>query len=293
DDETWWKAASVPLAELRLPAWHLSGWYDLFCEGTLNSYTAMAGHDVRQRLVVGPWAHINLYQQLVGEVDFGPAAHGLSQGLPGQMQAFLRNALDGEPVQTGVCVFVMGENAWRELPSWPPPSSPYQPGLGSETLRWQNDPADPVPTYGGRTLLAALPVPGPIDQRPVHERDDVVVWTSEPLTEDLTVIGTVTAQLALTCSAQQADVCVTLCDVHPDGRVLNVVDGNLRTTGAADRPRLIDVRVGSTAMTFRAGHRIALAVSASSWPRFDLSPAADYALDLGQSSLTLPVPEGP
>jgi putative CocE/NonD family hydrolase len=150
-----------------------------------------------------------------------------------------------------------------------------------------------VPTHGGRTLLGPLPPAGPVDQRVVHERDDVVVWTSEPLGEDLTVIGTVTAQLALTCSAQQADICVTLCDVHPDGRVLNVVDGNLRTTGAEGESRLLDVRVGSTAMTFRAGHRIALALSASSWPRFDLSPAADYAVDLGLSSLTLPVPEGP
>ena len=87
-------------------------------------------------------------------------------------------------------------------------------------------------------------------------------------------------------------MCVTLCDVHPDGRVLNVVDGNLRTSDTADQLRLLDIRVGSTAMTFRSGHRIALAVSASSWPRFDLSPAADYALDLGQSTLTLPVPEG-
>jgi len=303
DDETWWKSVDISgrIPHLDLPAWHLAGWYDVFCEGSLAAYQAMVANSpagARQRLVVGPWAHVGLYQQVAGEVDFGPAANGLAQGFPAQMTAFLRDALEGGEVQTGVSVFVMGEDTWRELETWPPTCSPYTLHLAGEgrlstdagvgTERWQHDPADPVPTCGGRTLQGGLPGPGPVDQRAVQQREDVLVHTSPELTEDVTVIGTVTARLVLTCSTEQADVRLTLCDVHPDGRVLNVVDGGLRTTGSPGSPRTVDLQVGSTAMTFRAGHRIGLALSSSSWPRFDLSPACSFELDLASSFVTLP-----
>jgi putative CocE/NonD family hydrolase len=296
DDELWWKSTSVPVRELALPAWHLTGWYDVFCEGSLETYAEALAGGAPQRLVVGPWAHVNLYQQLVGDVDFGGAAQGLALGLPAQMQQFLRAALDGEDVPTGAAVFVMGENAWRELPAWPPTTTPLRWTFSEQGVlsacAWQHDPADPVPTHGGRTLLGPLPPAGPVDQRPVHQRDDVVVWTSEVLNEDLCVMGTLLLEVLLTSSSAQADLCATLCDVHPDGRVLNVVDGVLRDVGAPGEARALEVRVGSTAMVFRAGHRLALALSSSSWPRFDLSPAGSVAIDPTRTTLVLPVLEG-
>ena len=295
-----WAAADVgsQLAELDLPVWRLAGWYDLFCEGTLSGYARMADHtQAPQRLIVGPWTHTGMHVQATSEVDFGMLAGGAH--LAGEVDAFLRAGLDGAPARSGVTVFVMGENSWRDLPSWPPPSTPFElhlaadgqlsqsPASGGE-LTWWHDPDDPVPTRGGRTLQAGLPMPGPVDQRPVEARSDVLVWTSDELTEDVTVIGTVTARLDLTSSSDTFDVIVKLCDVQPDGRSLNIVDSISRTTGPAGVRRTVDVQVGSTAMRFRRGHRIRVLIASSDFPQFDLLPRSEQTLFLDRATATLP-----
>ena len=132
-------------------------------------------------------------------------------------------------------------------------------------------------------------MPGPVDQRDVEDRKDVAVWTSEPLTDDLTVIGAITADLRVSSSAAEFDLVVKVCDVEPDGRSLNIVDGIQRTTSTPGEPAQVQVRVGSTAMRFARGHRIRVDVASSAYPRFDLLPSSEQTLFLAGSSVTLPV----
>lgn len=305
-DEDYWRAVDVAgqLAEVDLPVWRLAGWYDIFCEGTLRSYSEMSARSPSdyarrsQRLIVGPWVHAGMHQTATPEMEFGADAHGLA--LAAELEDFLRASLDGAPTVSGVTVFVMGENAWRELPSWPPPSNPWalypQPDgrLGNKPalenrISLHHDPNAPVPTRGGRTLQGGLPVAGPVDQRLVEQRPDVLVWTSEPLEQQVTVIGLVTAQLEVVSDAPGFDLVVKLCDVHPDGRSMNVVDSIQRTRGEPGQRHVVEVQVGSTAMTFMPGHRIRLDVACSNFPRFDLLPASEQTLQLGGSFVVLPV----
>lgn len=194
----------------------------------------------------------------------------------------------------------MGENAWHDLPRWRPPSTRLELCLGAEgelatsvpaagRQTWRQDPTDPVPTRGGRTLQAGLPLAGPLDQRPVESRTDVLVWTSAELDEDVTLIGTVTARLHVSSTTPSFDVVVKLCDVQPDGRSLNVVDTIQRTTGKPGRRHDVDVRVGSTAIRFRRGHRIRVLVTSSDFPLYDLLPPGEQTLFLGSSRVVLPV----
>ncbi len=321
DDDTYWRPIDVSRAyrRLDLPAWHLAGWYDIFCEGTLESYVGMSAHAAtdyarrNQRLVVGPWTHMALYVAATAEVDFGLAANGLAEGLPDQMRAFLAAALDRQETLSGVRVFVMGRNSWLDLETWPPPSTPTvlhlssshgANGIGGDGhLGWEppersghdsyrHDPADPVPNRGGRTLSPVLPLAGPMDQRPVESRDDVLVYTTDPLPRALTVIGTITASIVFASSADHADVMVKVCDVHPDGRTLNVVDGATRVELTPGRARSVGVRVGSTAMTFKKGHRIRVEIASSNFPHLGLLPdAATQTVRHGgrrPSTVTLP-----
>lgn len=292
----YWKTADVAsvLPSLDLPVWRLAGWYDTFCEGTLAGFEQMADHATApQRLIVGPWTHIGMFSQATPELDFGPEGNGLL--LASELEAFLRAGTEGKG---GVTVFVMGRNAWQDLPSWPPPSTPRLLHLGpggtlaasavsTATVSWRHDPGTPVPTRGGRTLQGGLPLAGPADQRPNELRSDVVVWTSAELTEDLTVIGPITAQLELTSTASRFDVSVKVCDVHPDGRSLNVVDTIRRLSSG-----VATIVVGSTAQTFLRGHRIRVTLASSDYPRFDLLPSAEQTVTLGSSTLTLPVVTG-
>lgn len=285
--------------KVEVPAFQVAGWYDIFCESNLAHHVALrdgAGTSAArdgQRLIVGPWVHAGLFAPSTAEFDFGLEASGLLEGLPGSQLDWLQQAVDGEEVDGGVSVFVMGSGRWVDLDAWPPPARPLRLYLSSQaganslhgdgTLltapppagrdRFRYDPDDPVPTHGGRTLGRAVPLAGPADQRVVEQRPDVLVYTSEPLDHDVTVIGQVVATVMFASDGASADVTVKLVDVWPDGRALNVVDSVRRVPLEPGVAVPVEVTVGSTAQCFRAGHRIRVEVSSSNFPRLDRNPS--------------------
>jgi putative CocE/NonD family hydrolase len=165
--------------------------------------------------------------------------------------------------------------------------------------RYVYDPADPAPTIGGPT---SLPAPfmrtnsGPMDQQRVEERADVLVYSSEPLSQPLEVIGPLTVVLHAATSAHDTDFVAKLCDVGPDGVSMILAEGVLRARYRegydAARPvepdRVYEYKIDlvATSNVFLAGHRIRVAITSSSFPRFDRNTGtgrplgADRAEDL-------------
>ena len=152
------------------------------------------------------------------------------------------------------------------------PTAEPPPAESSDTFTY--DPADPVPS-----LVAGLQT-WPNDQRSIEDRPDrLLVYTSEPLTEDLHVVGPVTAVLHASTDAPDTDWVVRLCDVWPDGRSITVCDGILRARyhESYERPVLLEpgrvyrfeVDLRATAQTFQAGHRLRVHVTSSDFPRYD------------------------
>jgi putative CocE/NonD family hydrolase len=155
------------------------------------------------------------------------------------------------------------------------------------------DPANPVPTRGGPICCTgnAKDRPGAVEQADVESRQDVLVYTSQPLAADLTIAGPVSAHLRVSSSALDTDIVARLVDVLPDGRALNVQEGALRLRYRAGiaRPALMesgtpyDVRVDmrSIAYMFRQGHRLRLDVTSSSFPRLErnLNTGGDNAFE--------------
>jgi len=123
---------------------------------------------------------------------------------------------------------------------------------------------------------------GPASQAPVEVRNDVLVFTTAPFPEELEVVGTVWLVLYAATDGADCDWNCKLIDVAPDGSTQNLCDGVVRSRFRKSRakPELLepnavhryDIRVGSTAVTFAAGHRIRLDISSSNFPRFDLNP---------------------
>jgi len=150
------------------------------------------------------------------------------------------------------------------------------------------DPADPVPTLGGSNLHPDLEVDGramgdgPYDQRPIEDRPDVAVFSSQPLEEALTVMGRVRCRIWLRPDTRDLDLAVRLSDVYPDGRSMLIGDGIQRARmRCGDRreclltpgqPALITVDMWSTAYVFNSGHRIRVSLSGSNAPRFEVNP---------------------
>ena len=154
--------------------------------------------------------------------------------------------------------------------------------------RYAYDPADPVPTIGGvNSVLTMTQGARDADHARARStsacsrrRDDVLVYTSEPLERDLEVIGPVEMVLYAASSAKDTDFIVRLCDVHPDGRSIFVTEGILRAryrnSNEGDSTELLEpdevaeyrIRCYPAANVFKQGHRVRLDVTSSSFPRF-------------------------
>jgi putative CocE/NonD family hydrolase len=299
--------ASAPPPPAATPSLHIGGWHDLFLDATLAGFAA-GGADAR--LVVGPWAH-GVTGSRIGELDFGPDAAQDALDLTAVQLAFFDAVLAERLADIPrVRVFVMGANRWREEDAWPParmaPARLHLVPGGALTAAAQHgdgfdafvhDPADPVPTVGGAVVLdPALGAPGPADQRGVEARADVLSYTGAPLAADLELLGPVRATLhAATTSSTGTDWCVTLVDVHPDGRAIGICDGVVRVPAARARPGAVarhELLVGTTAIVVPAGHRLRVDVASSSFPRIDVHPAPARQRVLAGSSIDLPVTAG-
>jgi len=251
---------------------HLAtGWYDVCLASTLADYQALRQAGKTVRLVIGPWYHGR------GAVD---KAYGAD--VDGWLHAAAGRA--GADRGAHVRLHVGGVNEWRDLPDWPPPdyvstvfhlhpggALSVEPAPASSPDRFRYDPAQPTPAVGG-AVENFDGTAGAKDNRRLEQRSDVLSYTTEVLVEDLEVIGPVTATVIFRSSLEHSDVFARLCDVHPDGRSVNLCDGARRLrpgqpTAAPDGTRAIELDLVGIAHVFRAGHRIRLQVSSGAHPR--------------------------
>jgi putative CocE/NonD family hydrolase len=259
----------------------VGGWYDIFLPSQLDDYRALRAAGRHTTLTIGPWSHVS----------------------PGVIAASLRDALKlfddrlrdshSRLGHNRVRLFVMGSRRWVEMADWPPPveEQPWYlgaagklertPSAGGGSDRYRYDPARPTPGIGGPSLNWSNA--GPKDQRRREERADVLTYTSESLTGDLTVIGSLRAHLHARSTLEHTDFFVRLCDVSPKGRSRNLSDGIVRlrpgdVTKSADGSFSIRIDMWPTANTFRRGHRIRLQVSSGAHPLFIRNTGSDEPL---------------
>lgn len=180
------------------------------------------------------------------------AASAQAIGLEQLQVGFLRTVMDDPPGPAAaglrVTLFVMGDNVWRDEDDWPLARtqwtrwylhsggalSPDAPPPAAPASGYRYDPADPVPTAGGPTLIPASPdggldwMGGPRDQRAIEARPDVLSFTSDVLDTDLEVTGPLVVTLHAATSAADTDFTARLADVWPDGRAIAIADGIVR-----------------------------------------------------------------
>ncbi|WP_119069195.1 CocE/NonD family hydrolase [Rubrobacter indicoceani] len=314
-DDGFWSSVNLDelYANVKVPVLHIGGWYDCFIGETLRQYAAIQRLCLERRmppprLVVGPWTHAN-FGSLHGDLDFGVAASGaavdLRETLCDLQLRFFDETLKGEKAvspEPPVKIFFMSENRWRTFESWPPQDSRrtdwYLGAEGTLTREpppagapgYEYDPLHPVPTLGGQTLLAPAYGSGPVDQSPIEARPDVLVFTSGPLAQEITLCGPVSATLFASSSAPDTDFVVRLTDVYPDGRSIVLTDGVVRASARDSYPQPDEVSpaepspikpgciyrypvdLWQTAATLAPGHRLRVHVTSSSFPRWDRNP---------------------
>lgn len=297
----YWKDREVihDYGKINAAGMHIGGWFDIFAQATVDAflgYQTQGGSGARghQHLIMGPWTH-GVLQDKAGDLTFPN-----SKSVPGDehdmwkwFDATLKGESNGMTESPVVTYYVMGAigeagapgNNWRTANQWPPVKTESRtlhlqsdhtaafaarPNRGE--LDYTSDPENPVPTIGGNELT--IPA-GPKDQRAIESRADLLVFTTEPLSEPLEVTGNAVANVRLRCDTPDADLIVRLCDVYPDGRSFNICEGALRLRFREGlgheawldaKPVDVQVRLWPTSMIFNRGHRLRVHIASSSSP---------------------------
>ena len=310
DYDAYWKQWSIEehFSDIQVPALHIGGWYDIFLAGTLRNYMGIKAHagtdEARkgQRLLVQIGGHAG-FGRRIGDVEFGDdALKFTSTDVVLAWYDYLFKGVQNEFATVPVHIFVMGENKYHQESDWPPPENKLtryflHSGGSANSLRGDGglsltppkkeapdkftyDPANPVPTIGGSLCCdAAHYEPGPRDQRAAENRNDVLVYSTKPLADDMEVTGPVTLELWASSSAVDTDFTAKLVDVSPSGFAMDLTDGILRMRyrESQEKPELmnpdqvykISVDLWATGNVFKKGHILRLEVSSSNFPRFD------------------------
>lgn len=294
DDLAYWAASGFIDADDRFgtPFLIVDNWYDGARE-SLQLAARMRETGAEGTALILPGLHCDIggafVDGAVGDMPVDPA-HG--QDFDALFVGFMDHHLKGAPAPElpPVRYYLMGEDRWMEAESWPPAAAVTETFyLDGDTLTrepsvqgaesFTSDPMDPVPTIGGTICCTGDPDQraGPLDQRPIEGREDLLVLTGPALTEPLRIVGPMRAHLHVSTDVPDTDLVVRLTDVAPDGTSLMIQEGalRLRYRDGYDTPELMEpgqvyaatVDLRDIAYTLPAGHRLRLHVAGSSFPR--------------------------
>ncbi len=308
-------------AKIRVPVLQLDGWFDMYPADCLRGWEALrrgAGTlSAREhaKVLIGAWAHDRDGLSRCRDLDFGPNNnYDLYCHEVRWFRRWLMDEPNGADTDPALRLFTMGINTWQDFADWPAPDAEPRllylhsdgsantrdgdgalgwdrPGEGEPADRFRYDPSDPVPTTGGNHSMDYSDIPaGPMDQREVETRADVLVYTSEALAAAVEIAGPVSMRLHAASSAPDTDFTAKLVDVYPDGRALCMSEGILRAScrELTATPSLIQpgatyeyvIPMVDLSHVFLPGHRIRVEVSSSNFPKYPRN------LNTGRDNLT-------
>lgn len=294
-NEFWSKFNTLSVAhQVTAPAIHYGGWFDIFLKGTLDSFAARQergaeGARGKQKLLIGPWAHLWPHSMDLGDFKVPENARQMPEAFHPTLwfDHYLKGMKNHVEAMPPVTYYVMGPldgsaqvgNEWRTADRWPVPADAVPFYLGEDHQLVVDVPAKhqayayrhalnaPVPTVGGRNLFMES---GPKDQRSIEERDDVLVFTSQPLEEDLEVTGEIIAKLYVSSDAPESDVVVRFCDVYPDGKSILMADGICKVKShGLQAPFEMHFDLWSTSFIAAKGHSLRISISGSNYPKYE------------------------
>ena len=307
-DDVFWNrgAMSQNRKYIKIPIYNVGGWYDIFDHGNISNFEYLQNQGAEgargnQKLYMGPFGHGNLS----GNLEY-PGLDRLALGGDQEIRWFdywlkgLDNGIMAEPPVTYVMMAAAEKGAYSpknrllHAANWPPAYrevryyltadkalTPKAPTVAEAKLSYDDDPANPVPTVGGANLTFDR---GPMDQRAIPPRPDYLRFTTPVLDRDVVVTGPVKVELYGATDGPDTDFMAKLVDVYPDGYEALVLDAPIRARFRGGRmpdqvkpmtpgaPEELVIDLWSTAITFEKGHRIALHVTSTNSPRFEVNP---------------------
>ncbi len=314
DDREYWARMGQPLGieNVKVPCFFYTGWFDYMCQGAADNFELLSHRTDdpelarSHRLVLGPWIHTTEYGVSTGsnsgvrygELNFPPNS-GYTREMYNSFMKFYDRYLKGDTsVDTGapVRIYVMGDNEWRDEQEWPLARTQYTPLYldsqgdartlnGNGILSWElpcrsekdeydYDPMNPCDNTDSDLHKGIFR-----DRREKEDRPDMLVYSTEPLEQDVEVTGNIRAKLFIQSSAVDTDFFIRLVDVLPDGTAYSYLSGVFRMryrdgyyeshymTPGEIYP--IEWKIAPISLVFKKGHRIRIEITSSDFPEYD------------------------
>ena len=285
---------------LQVPILLMAGWFDPFLPTQIEDFNQVTAHAKTNvasetRLIIGPWGHANEVKLPNSQKTLPYRPASLAPSIP--WFDYNLGIDEGMFDLPKVKIFVLGHNQWRNENEWPLERTQYvsfylhSNGKANSASGdgWLNkkiprskenpdtyiyDPLDPVPSAGGAMLG---PRSGPQLQNSIESRSDVLVYSTDILSDSVEVTGPVRLIIYVRTDAICTDFTAKLVDVHPNGNAYNLCDGILRrnyqpTENPDQVPVRIEINLWPTSNVFMKGHKIRLEISSSNFPRYDRNP---------------------
>lgn len=290
--------------QVSVPSLNIGAWYSITdIDGTIRNFLGVVQKGKKlpsgthHKLLIGSWPHCKTVSSL-GELDFGNNAKlDLKEVHLRWFDYWLKGKDAGIMKEPFVKYFLMGANKWCTAQQWPPEGVScvkyhlHSGGkanslLGDGLLNAnppRNEAFDQI-TYDPENPVPFLPFKAGnddkviLDQKVVERRDDVLVYTTHPLVEEVNVVGPIHARIHASTSVVDTDFVAKLVDVHPNDTAVFLTIGVVRSRYRTSfkKPTFIEpgvvyeynICMSNTANQFKKEHRIRLEVSSSAFPLF-------------------------
>ncbi|MDX2360687.1 MAG: CocE/NonD family hydrolase [Crocinitomicaceae bacterium] len=305
DNITWQFAASTTWfpSDIHIPTLQIGGWYDHNIDLMMDFYedarnTADITVQDEQWLLVGPWVHggtgaANVGTSIQGELTY-PNAEFVSDTMAWDfLNYYLLDAPNNWQNTDKITYYEPGIDAWNSSNAASIESltndvlyfndgGALSPSLGSGSTTLVSDSQNPSPTIGGATLHSTLDQ-GPYDQSSLEGRNDILVFSTATLGQEVTISGRVGLNLEIEADQEDCDVSIRLIDEYPDGRNMLITDGIARMRfrngyEQTDEAFMVTGTVYNrqfdlpfTNYTWLAGHKIKVLVGGNSSYRWDVN----------------------
>jgi putative CocE/NonD family hydrolase len=314
DHQDWYKGGLYhDDMEIGVPGFWFVSWYDVSISPNLALYNHVRNNSKdqfirdNQYLVIAPTLHCRYTRAtentIVGERNMGDARLNYKEQIYSWFDLWLKDEKNNFKESTPrVQYYTMGSNVWQSSEVWPPQNSEMKtfylsgngkanslygdgkltmnsPGSKSLPDSFYYNPMNPVNSYGGNVCCTGNAVKGgAYDQQGMETRQDILVYTTEPLKEGIEITGFIESTLYISSDAKDTDFTIKIIDVYPDGRAYNLDETIQRVRYREgydkevfmekDKVYKIDLTPMATSNFFEKGHSIRIEVSSSNFPRF-------------------------
>ncbi|MDC6350371.1 CocE/NonD family hydrolase [Zeaxanthinibacter sp. PT1] len=314
NDPAWYEGGLYhDTMEFDVPSFWFASWYDVSISPNLALFNHVRENAVseeardNQYLVIAPTLHCSYTRAtentVVGERSVGDARLNYDEQIYAWFDLWLKGAdNDFKETTPRVQYYTMGKNTWQSAETWPPKNvkpqvyylesggnantldgdgtlSTKKPSKTDKADSFTYDPMNPVTSYGGNVCCTGNAVQGgAFDQQEMETREDILVYTSEPLSEGMEVTGFIESTLYVSSDAKDTDFTIKLIDVYPDGRAYNLDETIQRARYREGYDKEVFMEEGeiyeikmpdmATSNYFEKGHRIRIEISSSNFPRF-------------------------